>query len=119
MVSGNMSRPIVGAHYGVGGWLAQRVSAVVMAVYTVIILVVLVAHPPDGYVAWKALFAGAWMRAATLLFFASLIVHAWVGMRDILMDYIKPTGLRLTLEVLVILTLAVYAAWCVQILWRA
>jgi succinate dehydrogenase / fumarate reductase membrane anchor subunit len=59
-----------------------------------------------------------WMRVATLLFFASLILHAWVGMRDILMDYIKPTGIRLGLEVGVILVLAVYAAWTAQILWR-
>jgi succinate dehydrogenase / fumarate reductase membrane anchor subunit len=120
MVSrGQMSRPIVGAHYGLGGWLVQRISAAVMAVYTVILLVVLVAQPPKSYVAWKALFASGWMRAATLLFFVSLIAHAWVGMRDILMDYVKPTGLRLLLEVLVILTLVVYAAWAVQILWRA
>jgi succinate dehydrogenase / fumarate reductase membrane anchor subunit len=46
------------------------------------------------------------------------LLHAWVGMRDILMDYIKPTGLRLALEVLVILVLVGCAGWAVQILWR-
>jgi succinate dehydrogenase / fumarate reductase membrane anchor subunit len=116
---GQMSRPIVGAHYGLGGWLVQRISAVVMAVYTLIVLGVLLFQTPKTYIAWRALFASGWMRAATLLFLVALIAHAWVGMRDILMDYIKPTGLRLTLEVLVILTLVIYAAWSVQILWRA
>jgi succinate dehydrogenase / fumarate reductase membrane anchor subunit len=119
MVSrGQMSRPITGAHYGLGGWLVQRVSAAIMAIYTVILFGVFIVHPPNTYVAWRSLFANGWMRAATLLFLLSLVAHAWVGMRDILMDYIKPTGLRLTLEVLVILTLVIYAAWSVQILWR-
>jgi succinate dehydrogenase / fumarate reductase membrane anchor subunit len=57
------------------------------------------------------------MRYATLLFVVSLLYHAWVGVRNIFMDYIKPVGLRLTLHVLVILALAWYGAWAVQILW--
>jgi succinate dehydrogenase / fumarate reductase membrane anchor subunit len=58
------------------------------------------------------------MRVATLLFAVSLAWHAWVGMRDILMDYIKPTGLRLSLEIFTLVILAVYVAWTVQVLWR-
>ena len=113
-----VNRTVVGAHYGLGGWLAQRVTAVVMTVYTVLVVAVLLLDPPSDHAAWKALFAQGWMRLATLLFFLSLLLHAWVGMRDILMDYIKHAGWRLTLEVLVILALAAYAGWMVQILWR-
>ena len=58
------------------------------------------------------------MRVATLLFAASLAWHAWVGVRDILMDYVKPTGVRLTLQVIVLLVIAAYVAWTIQILWR-
>jgi succinate dehydrogenase / fumarate reductase membrane anchor subunit len=39
-------------------------------------------------------------------------------MRDILMDYIKPTGLRLSLEIFTLVILAIYVAWTVQVLWR-
>jgi succinate dehydrogenase / fumarate reductase membrane anchor subunit len=113
-----VNRVVVGAHYGLRGWLAQRFSAVFMALYIVLFLVAMVAVRPAGFEAWSGLMSQGWMRVATLLFFASLILHAWVGMRDILMDYIKPTGLRLGLEVGVILVLAVYAAWAAQILWR-
>jgi succinate dehydrogenase / fumarate reductase membrane anchor subunit len=67
---------------------------------------------------WKALFSQGWMRVATLLFFVSLLLHAWVGMRDILMDYVKPTGWRLALEIVVILVLVAAAGWSVEILWR-
>jgi succinate dehydrogenase / fumarate reductase membrane anchor subunit len=113
-----VNRTLAGAHYGVGSWLTQRLSAVVMATYTVILAIALWLHPPRDHAAWKGLFALGWFRVATLLFFVSLLLHAWVGMRDILMDYVKPTGWRMALELLVILTLVVYAGWAAQILWR-
>lgn len=113
-----VSRIVVGAHYGLRGWLVQRVSAVVMALYTVAFAAAVWAARPVDHAAWKALFGQGWMRFATLLFFAGLFLHAWVGMRDILMDYVKPTGLRLALEVAVILLLVGCAGWAVQILWR-
>jgi succinate dehydrogenase / fumarate reductase, membrane anchor subunit len=113
-----VKRLVVGAHYGLRDWLAQRISAVLMAVYTLILLVILLKSPPLTYAAWKDLFAQGWMRVATLLFAASLAWHAWVGVRDILMDYVKPDGLRLTLQVLVLLLIASYVGWAIQILWR-
>ena len=99
-------------------WLAQRITAVMMAVYTLILGFVLIEEGPFDYAEWQELFAGGWMRVATLLFAASLAWHAWVGMRDIWMDYVKAAGLRLALEVLTVLLLACYLGWTVQILWR-
>jgi succinate dehydrogenase membrane anchor subunit len=114
-----VKRIVVGAHYGFRDWLAQRVTAVVMAVYTVVFLVAFAASRPSDYAAWHAFFAQGWLRLATLLFFVSLFYHAWIGVRDIFMDYIKPVWLRLTLEVVVILVLIGYGGWAVQILWRS
>jgi succinate dehydrogenase / fumarate reductase membrane anchor subunit len=113
-----VNRIVVGAHYGLRGWLTQRISAVVMAVYTLVMLAALVAVRPQGYAGWKAFMSQGWLRIGTLLFFFGLVLHAWVGMRDILMDYVKPTGIRLGLQVVVIVILAAYAAWAAQILWR-
>lgn len=110
-------RVVVGAHYGLRDWLMQRVTAAVMVAYTVLIVAVLVAAPPMDYGFWKALFANQWMRLATLLFLVSLYLHAWVGVRDILMDYVHPTAVRLTLQILVILALAFYTVWAAQLLW--
>jgi len=73
--------------------------------------------PSLDYPHWKALWNGSLMRVATMLFLLSLFVHAWVGMRNIFMDYVKPTGLRLTLHAAVILALVGYAVWSVRILW--
>ena len=114
-----MSRRIVtGAHYGLRDWLAQRITAVIMAIYSVIAVVVLFSTTNFTYSVWRDLFAQGWMRVATLLFMASLAWHAWVGVRDILMDYIKPDGLRLGMQIAALLTIAAYLGWTIQILWR-
>jgi succinate dehydrogenase / fumarate reductase membrane anchor subunit len=52
-----------------------------------------------------------------MLFLLSLFYHAWIGVRDIVMDYVKPAGIRLLIHVLVILALVLYVIWSVQILW--
>ena len=113
-----VSRIITGAHYGLRDWLAQRITAAIMAAYSLILAIVLLTGQPMSYPVWRDLFAQGWMRVATLLFAVSLAWHAWVGMRDILMDYVKPTAARLGLEILTLLLLAVYLGWTVQILWR-
>ena len=113
-----VKRFIVGAHYGFRDWLAQRVTAVVMALYTVIFAVGALLLPDSSYESWRGLFSGGFMQFATFLFFVSLFFHAWVGVRDIFMDYIKPTGVRLVLHSVVALLLIGYVGWAAQILWR-
>jgi succinate dehydrogenase / fumarate reductase membrane anchor subunit len=113
-----VKRVVVGAHYGMRDWLAQRLTAVVMVAYSLVLAVALVRGEPITYAVWRELFAQGWMRVATLVFAVSLVWHAWVGTRDILMDYIKPDGLRLALEVFTVLLLAGYLGWTIQVLWR-
>ena len=112
-----VKRVVTGAHYGLKDWLAQRITALIMAVYVLGFAGMLLVCPPQRYEQWRALFANRFMLVATLLFFASLFWHTWIGARDILMDYIQSTGLRLALEVVVLLVLAGYSVWAVQILW--
>lgn len=112
-----VDRVVVGAHYGLRDWLIQRVSAVVMAVYCLFLAVYLSVQPRLDYDLWAGLFSGLWLRTFTLLFLLGMFYHAWVGMRDIAMDYVKPAGIRLSIYVLVILLLLVYVIWSVQILW--
>jgi len=107
----------VGAHYGLRDWLLQRLTAVVMLVYTVLAIAVACWRAPASYADWKALFAGGFARVATMLFVVALLYHAWVGMRDILMDYVKPAGLRLAFEAAVGVALAGYLVWAASILW--
>ena len=108
-------RIVVGAHYGLRDWLGQRATAVLMVLYTLLLLAALLVQKPAGYPAWYGLFAAAWMKVATLTFIACLLYHAWVGIRDIWMDYVKPTGVRLVLEVGSIVWLAACGMWALKI----
>ena len=112
-------RTVVGAHYGTRDWLAQRVTAVLMAVFTLIVLARLIFTRGDiGYDKWAGLYAGQGMKMLTFATIVGLIYHVWVGMRDVLMDYVKPVGIRLVLQILVIVYLLGCAGWAVQVLWR-
>lgn len=113
-----MNRIVVGAHYGLRDWLAQRITAVVMAVYTVMILAAVMGGATRSLEIWHGFMSHGFIRFATFLFIVSLCYHAWVGIRDIWMDYIKPTGVRLLLHVLTLLALIGYAGWAIQIIWR-
>jgi len=112
-----VKRIVTGAHYGLRDWLAQRVTAVVMVAFVLCLVVALLISPSHDYATWKSLFSGRWMRIAAFLFLVSLFWHAWIGMRNILMDYVHATGIRLTLQILVVLSLLFYTVWSVEILW--
>jgi succinate dehydrogenase / fumarate reductase membrane anchor subunit len=114
-------RTVVGAHYGVRDWLAQRVTGVLMALFTLVVLAHLayLAYTTEiGYYEWAGIFASQPMKMLTFATIVGLVYHVWVGMRDVLMDYVKPVGLRLVLQILVIVWLLGCAGWAIQVLWR-
>lgn len=112
-----MNRIVTGAHYGLRDWLIQRITAVVMVVYVLLFASLICFWQIYDYASLKSLFSHQWMRIASFLFFISLCWHAWVGVRNILMDYIHVTSIRLTLHVVVIISLFCYLIWFAEILW--
>jgi len=110
-------RRVVGAHYGLKDWLAQRVTAVIMVLYTAILLISFLTGQNFTYEGWAGLFAQQWFKLISAVTLFGLFYHAWVGMRDIWMDYVKPVGIRLTLQIATMLWLIACAVWSVQILW--
>ena len=112
-----VKRIVTGAHYGLRDWLIQRVTAVMMVAYVLLLVGMVIVWAPAGYADWKLLLGNGWMRIATFLFMTGLYWHAWVGMRNISMDYIHATGVRLFVQAGVILSLLFYAVWTADILW--
>jgi succinate dehydrogenase / fumarate reductase membrane anchor subunit len=112
-------RVTVGAHYGIRVWIAQRVTAALMALFTLVVVAqVIFSKGPVGYDQWSGIFSAQWMKFLTFVVIVALLYHVWIGMRDIWMDYIKPFGLRLVLHVASIVWLVGCAGWAVQVLWR-
>ena len=111
-------RTVVGAHYGLRDWLSQRVTAALMALFTLALIVQVLMPGPMGYDKWAAIFSQQWMKVLTFVVIVALLVHVWVGVRDILMDYVKGVGVKLALQVATIVWLVGCAGWAVQVLWR-
>jgi len=111
-------RIVVGAHYGLRDWMAQRATALLMALFTVVQLAQLLMPGELGYDRWAGIFSQQWMKVVTFALIISLAYHAWVGMRDIWMDYVQPVGIRLALHLFTLVWLVACAGWAVQVLWR-
>ena len=112
-------RIVVGAHYGLRDWLAQRVTAALIALLTALILVQIIFTSGEiGYDKWASIFSAQWMKALTFATILALTYHVWVGMRDIWMDYIKPPGIRLALYVLTVSWVLGSVFYFLHILWR-
>jgi succinate dehydrogenase / fumarate reductase membrane anchor subunit len=111
-------RIVVGAHYGFKDWLSQRVTATLMALFTVALIVQVLMPGAMDYDKWAGIFSSNWMKTLTIVVIMSLLYHVLVGMRDIWMDYIKPVGVRLGLQVFTLAWLVGCAGWAIQVLWR-
>ena len=111
-------RTVVGAHYGLRDWLSQRVTASLMALFTLAVIVQVLLPGEMGYDKWARIFSHQWMKVLTFVVILAMLVHVWVGIRDVLMDYVKPVGGRLGLQVATIVWLVGCAGWAVQVIWR-
>ena len=109
----------VGAHYGLTDWLIQRLSAIVMVVYTALVLGIALWNGGIDHPLWERLIAHGGFKLASFLFMVALLYHTWIGMRDIYMDYLKPAAIRLAFEAITVIVLIGYLGWTIQILWGA
>lgn len=102
---------------GLRDWLVQRISAVLLAIYSLFILGFVFSHPNLDFDTWHNLFANSWMKIFSVLVLLNLILHAWIGIWIVTTDYLKIFFLRLSVQVLVILALVIYFIWGTAILW--
>ena len=115
-MAGASRRIPAGAHYGLRDWLIQRITALILIAFVIVLAASLIAVGHLDYEAWASIFAPVPMKLVTVLAVMATCYHAWIGVRDIWMDYVKPLGIRLTLHVCTILWLLYCLVWSVQIL---
>ena len=111
-------RIVVGAHYGLRDWLSQRITAALMTLFTLVVVVQVLLPGTMGYDKWAGIFSHQWMKVLTFVVIVALLIHVWVGVRDVLMDYVKSVGARLSLQVATIVWLVGCAGWAIQVIWR-
>lgn len=103
---------------GVSDWVVQRISAVVLAIYTVILVGFFIITPDVTFSAWQGLFSQTWMKIVSLASLIALCAHAWVGMWTIATDYLKGTLVRFVFQVVCAGFIFAYLVWGIDILWR-
>ncbi|MEO8849823.1 MAG: succinate dehydrogenase, hydrophobic membrane anchor protein [Casimicrobiaceae bacterium] len=104
---------------GLRALLVQRVAAVYMLLFMLFVLAHFLFNPPQSYVAWHRWMMDPVINVAASLFFAALLAHAWVGLRDVILDYVKPFAVRASVLALLALALAGIGTWAIRILWLA
>lgn len=72
---------------GLRAWLAQRLSAVYLAFFASYLIGHFIFFSPLTYNEWLA-----WLHSPVItlgggLFFIALLLHAWIGVRDVILDY--------------------------------
>ncbi len=111
-------RTATGARHGTGMWLMQRASAVLMALFLPLFLAYVLWQGPHDYASWRALFAPLAAKVGVLLCAAAMLVHGWIGLREILIDYVHRLSLRLSLYLLFAVLHLACLVWAADILWR-
>ncbi|MGL4905835.1 MAG: succinate dehydrogenase membrane anchor subunit [Plesiomonas sp.] len=102
---------------GVHDWLLLRATAIIMTLYILYLLGFIVSAPEITYGIWKGFFSFGVTQVFTLLAVLSVLVHVWIGLWQVLTDYIKPLALRLTLQFAVVIVLLVYVIATAVIVW--
>lgn len=113
-----MVKSVLGVnHQGLRDWMIQRISALLMVIYTVLLMGFFLTHPDVSFADWHGLFSSHWMKIITLLVLASLLYHAWVGMWTIMTDYVKPFVICFAINTIVLLLLIAFFFEGLLILW--
>ena len=115
-----VKRKVVGAGYGINSWLQQRVTALLMLIFGLWLLglVFYIGFKADASLeSWHLIMSMLWVKLITQLFFIALVLHVWIGVRDIWMDYVTSNALRLLLHVLTIIWLVATLIYSIHVIW--
>jgi succinate dehydrogenase / fumarate reductase membrane anchor subunit len=101
---------------GLRAWLVQRITAVYMLLFIVYLLARFTVDPPRSHLEWRGWILSPGISIIAFVFFAALFTHAWVGLRDVIMDYVKRPAARVFVLALLTGGLLAMGGWTARIL---
>ena len=107
-----MTRPT----HGLRDWLLQRITAVYLGCYFSYLLVHFIQQPQHTFQQWHDFITHPLMSIASAIFILAVLVHGWVGMRDVILDYVHSLRLRLSILTMIALILIATGLRALQIL---
>lgn len=104
---------------GQRAWLLQRITAIYAGFYVLAAIAILLIRPPPDHAAWLGLVTHPLIWLATTAFVLLLLLHAWIGLRDVILDYVKPVSVRLSALVVAAIVFLLLGLWAFWILIEA
>lgn len=101
---------------GLRAWIFQRVTAIALLLYFPYLLLSLAFGPPASHAAWVAWLGQPQVSVGLLIFVGVLLLHAWVGVRDAIIDYVHPIAIRVTVLSLLALGLIGCGLWALKVI---
>ena len=99
---------------GLKAWVLQRFSGIYIAIFTLLLIFLIWKDYPFNYEQWTALFSQGWLQVSFSLFVLALLLHAWIGLRDVILDYIKPMGIKMLLMSIIVIMLLGSGVWLLK-----
>lgn len=103
--------------HGLRDWLVQRISALILGLYVIVLATFWITHPEITFDAWHDLFSHTAMKVLSSIAWLSMVLHSWIGLWTVTTDYLKSTGLRLTLQMFILLGLLSLFFWGILVFW--
>ncbi len=110
---------------GLADFVVQRVSAVILALYTLCLLGFFLSTQPLTHAALADFFWSMPMQLFSTLAILSTVAHAWIGLWTVGTDYIRPahvgslaTVFRFVYQIVCLLALFVGLVWALRLIWQ-
>jgi succinate dehydrogenase / fumarate reductase membrane anchor subunit len=115
-----VKQKLTGANYGINTWLQQRLTAIIMLVVSLIFLGIIfyIDNNIDSSIqSWQIIFSHLFIKIVVQIFFIAMLLHAWIGIRDIWMDYIQCSLIKIALHTMTILWLVGCLIYSIKVIW--
>jgi succinate dehydrogenase / fumarate reductase membrane anchor subunit len=104
---------------GLRAWVIQRITAAYQAVYTLFLIGLFLFNPPSSHAAWQSWMDSPFTTAPLLLYCLAILLHSWVGTRDVLIDYVPIFIVRVVLLALFGMGLIGSGLWLMKVVFLA
>ncbi|BAC24568.1 sdhD [Wigglesworthia glossinidia endosymbiont of Glossina brevipalpis] len=101
---------------GIYEWIIIRISGILIFLYVICVSSFIIYETPIKYELWREFFNKSLIKIFTILTFMSIAIHSWIGLWQIITDYIKSESLRLKLEIVIFLILFAYIIYGIKII---
>jgi len=102
---------------GVHDFILVRATAIVLTLYIIYMVGFFATTGEISWEVWTGFFASGFTKVFTLLALVSILIHAWIGMWQVLTDYVKPLALRLVLQLAIVVALVAYVLYGFVVVW--